>query len=634
MLADPSGPPPPGPAPAEPAIPAPPRAFLRFVVWSGLVAALIAAIAAGAVQLLVDQRRASLEAAAAARAETVARARVAVLETWLDGAARIGRRLTGSELVRLFAAETARIGPNTPLPDWLVEQRRYIANQVADFVDRHELFGVAVLGLDGGALLTSSNAPPPGSRGLGALIATLPGSGRAFGPIRPIEGAGLALDVLLPIPGPEPAAPGQDAKMVAALAMTVPVDAALGRVLEPGGGVRLVQSGPAGGTTIVVADDGGPRVTAARSPVAAPPGSVALGVPVPGASWTLEVAPAAGPPEAALASHRRDLTRLAGAAGGGLLLALAALWWLHEWLHRRDLRRQAAALEEVRVTGGGAFEALAQLIPEPVAIKTQGGRYRYVNPALAGVFGLPAGAIVGRTDAEILDEAAARVLTATDRAAFDGRAVLDEPVELQLGEARRALRVFKLPLKSGAEAVVGVLVAAHDTSTEVAREDERRALLGRIEHLAGALTAPEASGWLARVQRLRRYALVVAHRLGLPAEQRAALDRAACRFRIGDLPGFEGAAEVVPAPFDPGAPAATILDVVDAFVAMTDEAPAGAMSPGQALYRLAGQPERSDVRVIAALAAVIEQETRALPAPEGGSEPPATAGRRRRERAA
>lgn len=606
-------------AEATPAIPAPPRSRLRFVVWLGLAASLIAALAAGAVELLVEHRRAALEAAEAERVEAVGQGRAAVLETWLEGAARIGRRLTGSELVRLFAAEMAVLGPGAPPPDWLADQRRYIAHQVADFVHQHDLHGVALFGLDGRPFLASAEAPLAGIRALDALIAELGRSGRAFGRIREIEGKALVLDVLLPIPGPQPATSEPGAEVVAALVMMVPASEPLARVLdglprEGGGAARLVQTGPEGARTIIAPGEGGLQLGAAKAPVADRPGGFALEVPVPGPSWTLEVAPGERGLEADVRGYRGEVFRAAGIAGGGLLLALAGLWWLYEQLHRRDLRRLAAALDERHLIAAGAFEALAQLTCELVAIKSREGRYRYANPALASALGLPAEAIVGRTDGELLGEAAAAALAATDRTALDGRAVLDEAAKLEIAGRTRPLRIFKLPLRDPAREVIGVLVAARDESAEVERERERIELSSHLTRLVAALAAPHASGWLAGIRSRRHYALAVARRLDLPAEERAALDEAACCSRIDLLPDFD-AALAVSAPVDPGTPAAAILDVVDTFVATTEGASADATSPGQALYRLAGQPGRFDVRVIAALAAVIEDEAKGAAAP-------------------
>src|SRR5688500_2716805 len=92
-----------------------PSRSTSLIAWSLLALVLVAGLAGLAVRMLVEERAASLETTRRARMEAVAQGRAEVLATWLEGVAAAGRRLTESELVRLFASEMALRRPDAPL---------------------------------------------------------------------------------------------------------------------------------------------------------------------------------------------------------------------------------------------------------------------------------------------------------------------------------------------------------------------------------------------------------------------------------------------------------------------------------------------------------------------------------------
>jgi hypothetical protein len=114
-------------APFRPEAPAAglPSRNTSLIAWSLLALILLAGLAGLAVRMLVAERAASLEAARRARMEAIALGRAEVLASWLDGLAAAGRRLTESELVRLFASEMALRPPGAPLDPGLAEQLPY-----------------------------------------------------------------------------------------------------------------------------------------------------------------------------------------------------------------------------------------------------------------------------------------------------------------------------------------------------------------------------------------------------------------------------------------------------------------------------------------------------------------------------
>jgi len=108
-------------------------------------------------------------------------------------------------------------------------------------------------------------------------------------------------------------------------------------------------------------------------------------------------------------------------------------------------------------------------------VKDLGGRYLFVNQALAAAFGVPAADIIGQTDEQFVDLAASDILE-TDRQTFSvGEKIdTDELVCLRSGDCRM-FRTVKLPLFDAERRVVGLCGISTDIT------EQRRALEALIE---------------------------------------------------------------------------------------------------------------------------------------------------------
>jgi diguanylate cyclase (GGDEF)-like protein/PAS domain S-box-containing protein len=108
-------------------------------------------------------------------------------------------------------------------------------------------------------------------------------------------------------------------------------------------------------------------------------------------------------------------------------------------------------------------------------VKDLGGRYLFVNQALAAAFGVPAAEIIGQTDEQFVDLAASDIAE-TDRQAFSiGEKVdTDELVCLRSGDCRM-FRTVKLPLFDAERRVVGLCGISTDIT------EQRRAVEALIE---------------------------------------------------------------------------------------------------------------------------------------------------------
>ena len=108
-------------------------------------------------------------------------------------------------------------------------------------------------------------------------------------------------------------------------------------------------------------------------------------------------------------------------------------------------------------------------------VKDLGGRYLFVNQALAAAFGVPAADIVGRTDAQFVDLAASSIVASDRQALSTGEKVDTDELVCLPGGARRMFRSVKLPLFDAGGRVVGLCGISTDIT------EQRRALEALIE---------------------------------------------------------------------------------------------------------------------------------------------------------
>ena len=120
-----------------------------------------------------------------------------------------------------------------------------------------------------------------------------------------------------------------------------------------------------------------------------------------------------------------------------------------------DRKRAEAALTESTTL----LAAISDATGDVIYAKDRQGRMRYANPATLGLIGKPLEQVVGRTDAEFLEDPdAAREVMANDRRVMDGGVPVDveEVVPLPDG-TRRVWLSRKMPDRDTAGRVTGLL---------------------------------------------------------------------------------------------------------------------------------------------------------------------------------
>lgn len=123
------------------------------------------------------------------------------------------------------------------------------------------------------------------------------------------------------------------------------------------------------------------------------------------------------------------------------------------------------------------LRAIVEGAQDVIFFKDAERRYLRVNPALCGLLGRPASAILGATDESLFRPEDAAVQAASDRRALAGEVVVEETAKTFDG-SRRSFHVIKTPIRDGSGRVAGLCGIARDTTERVLAERslERRDL--------------------------------------------------------------------------------------------------------------------------------------------------------------
>jgi len=138
----------------------------------------------------------------------------------------------------------------------------------------------------------------------------------------------------------------------------------------------------------------------------------------------------------------------------------------HENITERKLMELSLDYERTQL------RTLLETIPDLVWLKDPQGRYLTCNAAFQRYLGRPAAAILGRTDDDVLDPAAARLSRAHDAQVIASAApcVTDETLTFAGDERRAFMSIIRTPMRDPAGALVGVLGIARDITERVDAE--------------------------------------------------------------------------------------------------------------------------------------------------------------------
>lgn len=628
----------------------------RGLLWIAVAGSLLIGMAAFALaNVVVEQRRSSLEQNAREQAATLADVRSSLISTWLAGFTRLAWRITRSELVQLYVEGMSGDDASEPA-GWLAGQRPFLRQLLGDFIAQHDLLAASLVAPGGDVIIRVGDVPegPPLPdairQGTDPVVTPFYAAATSAS-----ARSSRAFDVVLPVSGlaAEDASP-------AMFVMTVPALPAVIDLLSRGGGeaflpAKLLQPGR---SAFFVTVGGGDLVEGAAG--LEPDASIR--VPVDGTNWVVEQPLGAGGAGEALSSFRRDTFVIASAIAVVLSVAFAVFCAETERRRRREREAALRMVADQATRFRHLFEDLAGAVSDGVGLKDRSGRYVYANAALSSRLGRPADEIVGRSDDELR--------------AGDGGGEPEGSTCLPIESGARR----ELPLTCAERPGMALVIALGTAVAPTAERSDPTAGSLLQAALAGHLTIDQAVGLLVRAVELRDPFLkghgdrvagladAVARRLELGDRDRRTLELAAKLCQVGKIfipdailtkPSRHTADESavmrthvdraldVLEQIDFGLPVTEVLSqiqerldgsghprglqgsaigmpgrilgAVDVFCARTaPRAYRDQVSPGQALFYLVGHPERYDQRVVTALvAAVADGHGRvALPAPD------------------
>ncbi|MGI9437311.1 MAG: HD domain-containing phosphohydrolase, partial [Geminicoccaceae bacterium] len=593
----------------------------------------------------------------------------------IQGKLSASRRLTESELVRLFVTDVDLFPAGKPLPRSIRDQRPYFQQLMADFTKQHELARSAIINRDGRVLLSSPGSTLRMKHLLSEARMAPAGWQELILPVR-AEGEAneqLVIDLVAPMPKVQSAGDqtGTDAFL---LVLTVPVSKILQDLLKLPDSAKGIEAlhllqqagdevqhiGIKAGALQLVADGSidevipGESMAFRRRAASGELPTYALGEPVQGVSWTIVHTIDAAALLAPARRFQQVITGIAVFIVLTLALGFAALWWRRSNDHHQELvtlyQDLAGQLEQQR----RFLASITGSISDWLSVSGTDGRCIYVNPAFASGLGQAEELLLGRSEAEMLPS--------TENASLRGdfqRLIKDEDVNaFEIAGKQRFLSTSVSDLNDRYGNKTGNVTIFRDR-TEVIEQRGHR--LHGIEQTIDALiqlVERRDPFLLGHSRRLRSYGIAVGRTLGLDGDNLAALALAASLSQIGKVfipddvlvkPGRHDRQEaavmrghIVHAlcilervdfqlpvaeilgqmherldgsgyphglvDDDVGMPA-RILGVVDVFCART--APRSyrdRLSPGQALYHLAKNTQRYDLRVIGALAEIAAKE--------------------------
>jgi len=130
----------------------------------------------------------------------------------------------------------------------------------------------------------------------------------------------------------------------------------------------------------------------------------------------------------------------------------------------------------------GWLRALFETAQDSIFLKDTDLKYIQVNPAMEKLFGLPASALIGRTDEELFGAAAGAHTRQVDTQVLGGQVIQEEHTK-PVNDMPTTFHVIKVPLRDSTGQVIGLCGIARDITARVRAQEQIRAALREKEIL-------------------------------------------------------------------------------------------------------------------------------------------------------
>lgn len=163
-----------------------------------------------------------------------------------------------------------------------------------------------------------------------------------------------------------------------------------------------------------------------------------------------------------------------------------------------DVKELRAAQERL-AEREAQLRALFDAAPDAIFMKDLDGRYSRVNQATCQMIGLPAEAIVGKTDRELFPPDEVEMIEEIDRAVLRGKAIRKDYAVIRKGE-RKTIEVAKSPIRNLSGEVIGLCGVSRDVTEhrklDLLVEESQARLQAILDHSPWAINLMDTEGRL------------------------------------------------------------------------------------------------------------------------------------------
>lgn len=140
------------------------------------------------------------------------------------------------------------------------------------------------------------------------------------------------------------------------------------------------------------------------------------------------------------------------------------------WVIARDITERVRAQEDLKKIEE-ACKAIFESSWDCIFVKDRSLRYTAVNPTLANLFELPASAIIGKRDEDMLDPGVAEKLKEVDLRVLGGQTI-EEEHDIEIKGIPTTFLVVKAPVKDSEGKIFGICGIAHDITERKRLRDD------------------------------------------------------------------------------------------------------------------------------------------------------------------
>ena len=374
-----------------------------------------------------------------------ARDDIAELMVWYAGLRGQLDRVATSDVFRLYAAESLRLGEHTAATARTATSREaaelaahepFMRKLLQDFVTYTEFESARLMHTGQRERLVAGDHLTPLSADQQRAVAEVLATGNfAQSTVRDTP-QGLVLDLLQPVFSPDAAAGANPQHPVAVLMATRNITDRLTRVEQ---NARSTEGGRAwlalrrDGVMRAMRPEGlapepvdwpledGRLPMALRPAPASGAASYVIGLPVPGLPWLLIEAQEQGPAEAAFQRKRQSLFMVAAVAAMVAIGLLGLIWWFVVGRRDRAFSHELGALRETVNHQNQLLQSLDAAKPAGVVLCDEAGRLIRVNPLFAALLGHSVESLPGLALGPLLpDEVATPLCAALEKVRATG----------------------------------------------------------------------------------------------------------------------------------------------------------------------------------------------------------------------